>query len=65
MDKKFLKCRVREAAYINKKIETALKNLDKIPSYTGKARFMDIIIDAHNHSHALAENLKMDMDLES
>ncbi|MDR0532718.1 MAG: hypothetical protein LBH01_02065 [Verrucomicrobiales bacterium] len=62
MDKKLLKCRAKDAAYIEQRLQTAFKNLDKIPSYTGKARFMDIICDALNRSHVLAITLKEDSE---
>jgi hypothetical protein len=53
--------RAREAAAVAKLADGLFKALEKIPSYTGKARFMDRVIKVKKRSELLAENLAYDV----
>jgi hypothetical protein len=55
-----LKRRIAAAKSLDRKLQVIWKNLGRIPSYTGKARFMDKVIAASREAQVLAQNLKLD-----
>jgi hypothetical protein len=57
-----LKIRIRAAKSLEQKLLTIQKSLDKVPSFGGKAGFMDKIINAARDAAALAKNLELDWD---
>ncbi len=61
MSKERLKDRATRAAAVERKLTSILNGLDKIPSYTGKARFMDKVISAKRIIGSLAWDLKRDI----
>jgi hypothetical protein len=52
--------RAKEAAAIAKLVDGIFKDLSKIPSYTGKARFMDKVIKVLHRTNTFASNLNLD-----
>jgi hypothetical protein len=52
--------RAKEAARIKKLVGNLIPALDKIPSYHGKAGFMDRVFMIHTLAHNLAWNLNAD-----
>lgn len=61
MTKNQLKKRGQEAAALFKLIDNIWNSLDKIPSFTGKARFMDKVLKARTHAHNLRYGLEEDL----
>lgn len=58
MNKATIKKRAQQASALFKLIDHIWDSLDKIPSFTGKARFMDKILNARTQAH----NLRWDLD---
>lgn len=58
MNKTIGKRRAQQATALFKVIDRIWDSLDKIPSFTGKARFMDKVLNARTHAH----NLRWDLD---
>lgn len=56
-----LERRAKAAARLSKLLEGITNSLEKIPSYTGKARFMDKVIKVRRNAELLAINLKGDV----
>ena len=52
--------RAKTAAKLNKSIERLYKRSFDLPSFTGKARFIDSIKRVWTTAHVLADNLKTD-----
>lgn len=52
--------RAKEAARIKNLVGNLIPALDKIPSYPGKAGFMDRVFKIHTLAHNLAWNLNAD-----
>lgn len=61
MKKSTLKRRSDAANKLYQKIDAIWESLEKIPSFTGKARFMDRVLRARMHAHNLNFNLKADL----
>jgi hypothetical protein len=57
MSKKRVKELAKDARALFRLIDNIWNSVDKIPSFTGKARFMDKILDARTHAHNLRWNL--------
>ena len=55
-----LERRVESAARLDKLTKGLFESLNSIPSYTGKARFMDKVIKVKGLAHSLAWDLKRD-----
>ncbi len=53
--------RVSAAEKVNKQAEAVWNALDKIPSFTGKAKFMDRVLELKTHNHNLAWELGIDL----
>jgi len=60
MQKSRIKGRARQAAALFKVIDRIWDSLDKVPSFTGKARFMDKVLNARTHAHNLQWDLARD-----
>jgi hypothetical protein len=56
--------RAKEVERLVKSVEQIWKGLDKVPSYTGKARFMDLVLKAKKRAQHLAWNLAGDLSKE-
>jgi hypothetical protein len=56
--------RAQEANALFKLIDRIWDSLEKVPSFTGKARFMDKILNARMHAHNLREGLDRDASSE-
>jgi hypothetical protein len=56
--------RAATAAKLEKLANGLIESLEKIPSYTGKARFMDKVISLQHTAHSLAWDLKRDAEEE-
>lgn len=54
--------RALAAARLEKKIQTLLRGLESIPSYKGKAYFVDQVIAAQRQAHSLAWDLARDKE---
>ena len=52
--------RARDAAALFKLIDNIWDSLDKIPSFTGKARFMDRVLRVRTYAHNLSFDLEQD-----
>jgi hypothetical protein len=57
------KRRAAAARNLEKRLNTIWSNLAKIPSYTGKAPFMDKVKAAHTRAHNLAWELERDLEM--
>lgn len=55
-----LKRRLSAAEKVNKQVQAAMKALQKVPSFKGKAGYMDRILRLHAHTHNLAWELERD-----
>jgi hypothetical protein len=53
MTKAQLEKRARDAASLFRLIDNIWNSLDKVPSFTGKARFMDRVLNVRTHAHNL------------
>ena len=62
MNKAALTRRAKSADQLSKQLNLVFKNLDKIPSFTGKAAFMDKVIKAYHMAGSLSVNLKADLE---
>lgn len=60
MDKNTVIQRAKQATQLDKALKGIRDDMDKIPSFTGKAKFMDKVIKACTHSHNLAWDLNRD-----
>jgi hypothetical protein len=60
MDTPTLKRRKQQAAHLLRSVNGVWDSLDKIPSFTGKARFMDQVKRAQTHAHNLHWDLERD-----
>jgi len=47
---------------IERRFQSIIRDLDKIPSFKGKARFMDKIFAAHTRAYNLAWDLRYDAE---
>ncbi|WP_009959052.1 hypothetical protein [Verrucomicrobium spinosum] len=56
--------RAEAAEGIEKKLQSIINDLEKIPSFNGKARFMDKVFRVRTHAFALASNLRLDANEE-
>lgn len=54
--------RALAAVRLEKKLETLLRGLESIPSYKGKAYFVDQVIAAQRQAHSLAWDLARDRE---
>jgi hypothetical protein len=54
------KKREQQAAALLKAVNNIWDSLDKVPSFTGKARFMDKVNRAKTHAHNLHWDLERD-----
>jgi hypothetical protein len=61
MDKATLKRRVHRADGCLKAINAFCKSLNKIPSFTGKARFVDKVLRAKTYAHNPHWDLEHDL----
>ena len=61
MDKETLERRYKEAKIISKHIEGVWDRLNKVPSFNGKADFMDRINRARIEAIVLRDNLNQDL----
>lgn len=61
-EKPALERRADSAEQIEKLVNGLIESLDKIPSYRGKARFMDKVFKVQTHAHNLAWNLRYDVN---
>lgn len=61
MNKTLLKKRISYARQLNSALISISKDLDKIPSFTGKARFIDKVIKAEKLAGAQKANLEGDL----
>jgi hypothetical protein len=59
---KRLERRAKDAAALLKSIERIWAKLPKVPSFNGKARFMDTVLSAQKRAHNLAWDLARDVD---
>jgi hypothetical protein len=50
--------RAKQARALFRLIDGIWNSFDKVPSFTGKARFMDKVLKARTHAH----NLRWDLD---
>jgi hypothetical protein len=64
MRKKHLTERARDAAALFRVIDGIWESLDKVPSFTGKARFMDKVLNARTRAHNLRYGLELDVTRE-
>jgi hypothetical protein len=60
MEKSIAKLRTQQAAHLLKALNSVWDSLDKIPSFAGKARFMDKVRRAQVRAHNLHWNLDRD-----
>ncbi len=61
MDKETLKRRVQRAAALLKEIDLVWNSLNEVPSFSGKARFMDKVKRAQTYAHNLHWDLERDL----
>jgi len=61
MNKTLLKKRISYSKQLEKSLTLIFRDLDKIPSYSGKARLMDKVIKAHTLAGAQRANLEGDL----
>jgi hypothetical protein len=60
MDRPTVKRRKQQAARLLNSVNAVWNSLEKIPSFTGKARFMDQVKRAQTRAHNLHWNLEHD-----
>lgn len=61
-EKPRLERRADTAEKLEKLANGLIQSLDKIPSYSGKARFMDKVISLQHTAHSLAWDLRRDAE---
>lgn len=54
--------RADTAEKLEKRLDRLWKATDKIPSFKGKAPFMDKVLAARNEAHSLAWDLRLDVN---
>jgi len=62
LSKTHAKRRAAQAAAVLKGIDRIWNHLPKVPSFTGKARFMDMILRVQTRAHNLSWDLERDAD---
>jgi hypothetical protein len=62
MNKTLLSIWAKDAVALNAKLDSILRDINKIPSYNGKAAFYDKVLIAKAKAHNLAFSLRYDAD---
>lgn len=62
MDRDTAQRRKKQAAELLRSVKSIINSLQKIPSYNGKARFMDKVFQAEKYAHNLHWDLARDAE---
>lgn len=55
-----LERRAKAAQAVFEAVDAVWRHMDEVPSFTGKAPFMDRVVKARTRAHSLLVNLEMD-----